>query len=65
MSLGREKSFIGIGQISDRTKNITACVRYCRNQNNAALLVNGVNNYIVKPFDKDTLVSKVQATLDG
>ncbi len=25
----------------------------------------GVNNYIVKPFDKDTLLGKVKATIEG
>lgn len=25
----------------------------------------GVNNYIVKPFDKDTLLDKVKATIEG
>ncbi len=28
-------------------------------------LKSGVNNYVVKPFDKDTLLKKVKATLEG
>jgi len=28
-------------------------------------LKNGVNNYVVKPFDKETLLAKVNATIKG
>ena len=28
-------------------------------------LKQGVNNYVVKPFDKETLVGKVEATING